>query len=55
MIIFLGILLTICAAWIFASVHYLKSMRLELDDIRIENVALKLKLAELIGKINDQS
>lgn len=53
MTIFLGILLAICGSWIFVSVYYLKSMYLELDYLRIENVALKLKLAELIGKFDD--
>lgn len=55
MTIFLGILLAACAAWIYVSVYYLKTMYAELDILRIENVALKLKLAELIGKLNDQA
>nr|DAF81033.1 MAG TPA: hypothetical protein [Bacteriophage sp.] len=35
--------------------YYLKNMYYELEFLRIENVALKLKLAELIGDEDDQA
>lgn len=55
MIFFLGILLAMCAVWILVSVYYVKSTYDELEILRIENVALKLKLAVLIGELNDQA
>ena len=35
--------------------YYLKNMYYELEFLRIENVALKLKLVELIGDEDDQA
>ena len=35
--------------------YYLKNMYAELEFLRIENVALRLKLAELIGDEDDQA
>lgn len=55
MTIFLGILLAISAVLLCGCEYYMKSMYTELEILRIENVALKLKLVELIGELNDQA
>lgn len=53
MTIFLGVLLALSALLLCLCQYYLKSMYTELEILRIENVALKLKLAESIGKFDD--
>lgn len=55
MTIFLGILFTFAVILLILAEYYLKSMYDELEILRIENVSLKLKLAELIGKLNDKA
>jgi hypothetical protein len=52
---FLIVLLVGAAILLVLAEYYLKSMYTELEFLRIENVALKLKVAELIGEINDQA
>lgn len=55
MTIFLSVLLAFTVILLILAEYYLKSMWAELEILRIENVALKLKLAELIGELDDQA
>lgn len=53
---FFLITLLILAAIVFVIArYYIENIYNELERYRVENVALKLKLAELIGEINDQA
>lgn len=52
---FLIVLLVGAVILLVLAEYYLKSMYTELEFLRIENVALKLKVAELIGEFNDQA
>ena len=52
---FLIALLVVAVVLLVLAEYYLKNMYNELEFLRIENVALKLKLAELIGDEDDQA
>ena len=55
MTFFLITLLVLAAIVLVTARYYIENIYNELERLRVENVALKLKLAELIGKINDQA
>lgn len=52
---FLIAILVVSVILLVLAEYYLKNMYYELEFLRIENVALKLKLAELIGDEDDQA
>lgn len=52
---FLIAILVVSVILLVSAEYYLKNMYYELEFLRIENVALKLKLAELIGDEDDQA
>lgn len=53
--IFFGVLLALSAFLLCLAEYYMKSMYTELESLRIENVALRLKLDELKRSQNDDS
>ena len=53
--IFFGVLLALSALLLCLSQYYMKNMYTELEILRIENVALRLKLDELKRSQNDDS
>ena len=55
MTIFFGGLLVLSAILLVFAEYYLKTMYAELEFLRIENVALRLKLDELKRSQNDDS
>lgn len=55
MTIFICCLLALAAVLLVGLEWYAKTIYGELEFLRIENVALKLKLAELIGGEDDQA